>query len=700
LLKLMPTIIENKHSFMVKTDERSIIFIEWIIRFFLTQKLVVILLVLLIVFAGVAVAPFDWRIDWLPRNPVPVDAIPNLGENQQIVFTEWMGRSPQDVEDQVTYPLTVSLLGVPGVREVRSQSSFGFSMIFLIFEEGIEFYWSRSRILEKLNSLPADLLPEGVQPALGPDATALGQIFWYTLEGRDPQGAPVGGWDLHELRTVQDWYVRYGLLSSTGISEVASIGGYVREYQIDVDPDAMRAYGVNLNQVFMAVAGSNLDVGAGVTEINRVEYILRGVGFIKDLQDLEEAVVAVGDDRIPIRVGDVALVNLGPAERRGVLTQMGAEAVGGVVVVREGFNPLEAITNVKEKIEEISPGLPSKAVIDWTITTIAEVEQFARNKGFEAFAALDSHIINHEAWLNWLRANPSDVWPQWVTISRLHIVSAYDRTGLIYETLGTLNDALLQQILVTIIVVIVMVLHLRASLVISAMLPLAVLICFIFMKLVGVDSNVVSLAGIVIAIGTIVDMGIIVTENVLRHLKEAPEDEPRIEVVYRATSEVSSAILTAISTTVVSFLAVFTMTGAEGKMFTPLAFTKTFVLIGAVVVALTVVPTAVHVLVAGRINWRQSRRMLFLGLVMVAVLLMGLGIFQGWTIIWVLSLLFLIIVMIHLYREHLPIQLRRGLEKIDDGAIRISIITPWIAIAIAVIAVGLATHNRMGTIRT
>jgi copper/silver efflux system protein len=234
-----------------------------IIRFFLEQKLVVLLLVLLIVFAGVAVAPFDWRIDWLPRSPVPVDAIPNLGENQQIVFTEWTGRSPQDVEDQVTYPLTVSLLGVPGVQEVRSLSSFGFSMIFLIFEEGIEFYWSRARILEKLNSLPAGLLPEDVQPALGPDATALGQIFWYTLEGRDPHGLPAGGWDLHELRTIQDWYVRYGLLSAEGISEVASIGGFVQEYQIDVDPDAMRAYEVTLDQVFTAVANSNLDVGAG-----------------------------------------------------------------------------------------------------------------------------------------------------------------------------------------------------------------------------------------------------------------------------------------------------------------------------------------------------------------------------------------------------------------------------------------------------
>ena len=667
-------------------EQRS--FLDGIIRFFLEQKLVVILLVLLIGFAGVAVAPFDWRIDWLPRNPVPVDAIPNLGENQQIIFTEWTGRSPQDVEDQVTYPLTVSLLGVPGVREVRSLSSFGFSMIFLIFEDGTEFYWSRSRILEKLNSLPSGLLPEGVQPALGPDATALGQIFWYTLEGRDPQGLPVGGWDLHEIRSVQDWYVRYGLLAATGISEVASIGGYVQEYQIDVDPDAMRAYGVTLNQIFAAIAKSNLDVGAGVTEINRVEYILRGVGFIKELEDIEEAVVDVGSDRIPIRIRDVAMVTLGPAERRGVLTQMGAEAVGGVVVVREGFNPLEAINNVKEKISEISPGLPSKVVIDWTRTSIAEIEKFAQINGFDAFAGADSHILNHEDWLSWLRANSQEVWPEWVTVSQLKVVPFYDRTGLIHETLGTLNDALLQQILVTIIVVIVMVLHLRASMVISAMLPLAVLMCFIFMKLFGVDSNVVSLAGIAIAIGTIVDMGIIVTENVLKHLKEAPGDEPRIEVVYRATSEVSSAILTAISTTVISFLAVFTMTGAEGKMFTPLAFTKTFVLIGAVIAALTVVPAAIHVLVAGRINWRQSRRMLLFGLALAAVLVTVLGIGQRWTMVWISGLILLMIIFVHLYRDYLPMRFRMILERIDGSAASLAGIAPWIASAIAVLAVG------------
>jgi copper/silver efflux system protein len=662
--------------------------LDRLMRFFLEQKLVVTLLVLLVVLTGISVAPFDWRIAWLPRHPVPVDAIPNLGENQQIVFTEWAGRSPQDVEDQVTYPLTVSLLGVPGVQEVRSLSSFGFSMIFLIFDEDTEFYWSRGRMLEKLNSLPAGLLPDGVQPALGPDATALGQIFWYTLEGRDPQGSPAGGWDLHELRTVQDWYVRYGLLSAEGISEVASIGGFVQEYQIDVDPDAMRAYDVTLNQVFSAVAKSNLDVGARVTEINRIEYILRGVGFIKSLADLEESVVAVGAERVPIRIRDVAVVALGPAERRGVLTHGGAEAVGGVVVVREGFNPLAAINHVKEKIAEISTGLPAKAVIDWQRTTLGEVERFARDNRFEAFSGQDAARVDQAGWLDWLRANPQEAWPPWVTVSQLQIVPFYDRTGLIQETLGTLSDALLQQILVTLIVVILMVLHLRSAVIIGAMLPLAVLICFIFMKLFGVDSNIVSLAGIAIAIGTIVDMGIIVTENVLKHLKEAPADEPRIEVVQRAASEVGSAVLTAISTTIISFLAVFTMTGAEGKMFTPLAFTKTFVLMGSVVAALTVVPAAIHVLVAGRIDWPRSRRLLLLGLGLAAVGATVLGIGQRWTMVWLAGLILLAVVIVHLYRERLPARPQRMVDRFDGAVAAVARIAPWIASAIAVVAVG------------
>jgi copper/silver efflux system protein len=570
--------------------------VDGVIRFFLEQKLVVALLLVGITLWGIAVAPFDWDTGALPRSPVPVDAIPNLGENQQIVFTEWPGRSPQDVEDQVTYPLTVSLLGVPGVREVRSSSLFGFSMIFLIFDPGIEFYWSRSRIIEKLNSLPAGLLPDDTTPALGPDATALGQVYWYTLEARDPDGTPVGGWDLHELRSVQDWYVRYGLLAAEGISEVASIGGYVREYQVDVDPNALLAHGVTLQQVFEAVRRSNLDVGARVVEINRVEYLVRGRGFIERLDDLEQAVVGLGPDNVPIRVADVAEVGLGPAQRRGGLSVGGAEAVGGVVIVREAYNPLRAIQNVKAKVAELSPGLPAKALVDWTGVDREAVARFAGARGFDAFRAGE---LDHDAWLAWLRTSPRSEWPEWVTVSQLEVVPFYDRTGLIYETLGTLNDALVQQVLVTIVVVIVMVLHLRAAAVITATLPLAVLIGFILMKLVGVDANVVALAGIAIAIGTIVDMSVVVVENVLKHLDEADPDEPRLEVVFRGTSEVATAILTAISTTVISFLPVFTMTGAEGKMFVPLAFTKTFVLVGAILITLTVVPAAIHLIVAG-----------------------------------------------------------------------------------------------------
>ena len=663
-------------------------FLHRVTSFFLEQKLVVVMVILFIVLAGTAVAPFDWRISWLPRSPVPVDAIPNLGENQQIVFTEWAGRSPQDVEDQVTYPLTVSLLGVPGVREVRSLSSFGFSMIFLIFDEDTEFYWSRGRILEKLNSLPAGQLPDGVQPALGPDATALGQIFWYTLEGRTPQGAPVGGWDLHELRTVQDWYIRYGLLAAEGISEVASIGGFVQEYQVDVDPDAMRAFGVTLNQVFTAVANSNQDVGAGVTEINRVEYLLRGVGFIKSLADLEEAVVAVGPGRLPVRVRDVAVVSLGPAERRGVLTHGGAEAVGGVVVVREGFNPLAAINHLKEKIVEISPGLPAKPVIDWQQTSMGDVQRFALAHGLELSSGDESGSFAQAPWLDWLRTHPPDDWPSWLTISQLEIVPFYDRTGLIHETLGTLSDALLQQILVTLIVVIIMVLHLRSALIIGAMLPLAVLLCFLFMKLFGVDSNIVSLAGIAIAIGTIVDMGIIVTENVLKHLKEAPADEPRLQVVQRATGEVSSAVLTAISTTIISFLAVFTMTGAEGKMFTPLAFTKTFVLIGSVIVALIVVPAALHVLVAGRVDWQRIRRLLLSGLGVIALGGIVVGIGRGWTAVWIAALVLLAVAGLHLYRERMPAHPRMIVVRYESLIAGVARVAPWIVSVVAVLAVG------------
>lgn len=551
--------------------------LDKIIRFCLENKLVVALLTLFIVVWGIAVAPFDWEIGWLPRNPVPTDAIPDIGENQQIVFTEWMGRSPQDVEDQVTYPLTAALLGIPGVKTIRSYSFFGYSSIYMIFQEKIDFYWSRSRVLEKLNSLPQGQLPEGVQPVLGPDATPLGQIFWYTLEGRDTQGNPAGGWDLDELRSVQDWYVRYALLSADGVSEVASIGGFVKEYQVDVDPDAMRAYNVTLEEVFNAIRMSNIDVGARSIEVNRAEYFIRGIGFIRGVRDIEMSVIKVNEN-VPIYVKNVAKVRLGPALRRGALDKEGAEAVGGIVVARYQANPLQVIKNVKKRIGEISPGLPKKSLPDGRV-------------------------------------------------SRVTIVPYYDRTGLIYETLGTLNTALIEEVLITIIVVVFMVLHLRSSILISASLPLAILSCFIAMKYFGVDANIVALSGIAIAIGTIVDMGIIMCENILHRLDEAPSDANRLEVVYRAASEVASAVLTAVATTVVSFLPVFAMSGAEGKLFRPLALTKTFALISSIVIAITIVPPAAHLLFRGRIK----REGLLRGLVYLLIIA---GLVVGVTVAW------------------------------------------------------------------
>ncbi|MCR9259893.1 MAG: efflux RND transporter permease subunit [Pseudomonadaceae bacterium] len=591
--------------------------LDRLLRFCLEKKLIIALLLMGVMGWGFAVAPFSWDTGNLPRNPVPVDAIPDIGENQQIVFTEWMGRSPQDVEDQITYPLTVALLGVPGVKTVRSYSFFGFSTIYIIFKEDVEFYWSRSRVLEKLNSLPQGTVPTDVQPALGPDATALGQVYWYTLEGHDPSGNPTGGWGLEELRSIQDWYVRYALLAAEGVSEVGSVGGHVEEYQIDVDPDAMRAFGVTLDQVFKATRASNLDVGARTIEVNGAEYVIRGLGFIKNIEDIEEIAVGVRDN-VPIRIRDVANVSKGPALRRGVLDKGGAEAVGGVVVVRYGFNPLAAIGNTKDKIAEISPGLPAKAIVDYQKASRTELTQFAASAGFVGYV---ENTLDQEAWVDWLRTNAQEAWPEGVTLSQVTIVPFYDRAGLIYETLGTLNDALTEEIFITMIVILIMVMHLRSSILISALLPVAVLMTFITMKLFGVSANIVALSGIAIAIGTMVDMGVIICENILRHMEEADESEPPLEVVFRATREVAGAVLTSVATTVVSFLPVFTMTGAEGKLFTPLAFTKTFALIAAVIVALTVIPPAAQLLFSAKIRAGHIKALLYIGLVLAGILI-------------------------------------------------------------------------------
>jgi Cu(I)/Ag(I) efflux system membrane protein CusA/SilA len=615
-----------------------------LLRFCLENRLVVGLFVFAVVVTGILVAPFDWQIGEIQRYPVPVDAIPDIGENQQIVFTQWMGRSPQDVEDQIGYPLTVALLGVPGVKTIRSYSFFGFSSIYIIFKEDVEFYWSRTRVLEKLNSLPAGTLPEGVQPALGPDATALGQIYWYTLEGRDPDGNPTGGWDQEELRTTQDWYARYWLLAADGVSEVASIGGYVKEYQVDVDPDAMRAYGVTLEEVFQAVKGANIDVGAKTLELNRTEYFIRGIGFIKKTEDLENSVVKVGADNVPVLVKHVANVALGPATRRGALDKGGAPVVGGVVVARYGDNPLRVIKNVKAKIAETHEALPAKVLIDSDAASRDTVEAYAKANGFDAY--LDAGL-NQKAWLAYLRSAPRAEWPPWATISKVTVVAFYDRTGLIYETLGTLNDAIRDEILVTMIVVLVMVMHLRSSLLIGGMLPLAVLLCFIGMKFFGVQANIVALSGIVIAIGTIVDMGIVFCENILRHMEQAQPGESRLEIIHRASSEVGSAVLTAVATTVVGFLPVFTMIGAEGKLFKPLAYTKTFALVASIIIAMTVIPPCAYLLFRGGITKKRIRVAVDCLLVLGGI---PLGIFFHW---WA-GMLVIVFAGYDLLRDRLP----------------------------------------------
>ena len=644
--------------------------VDRVIRFCLEQKLVVGLAVVFVALWGVIVAPFDWEKTGLVRRPVPVDAIPDIGENQQIVFTDWMGRSPKDVDDQVTYPLTVSLLGVPDVKTVRSYSMFGFSMVYVIFEEGVPFEAAQNRVIARLNGLPEGTLPAGVKPALGPYATALGQVFWYTLEGRDPDGKPAGGWNLDELRSIQDWTVRYHLQAARGVTEVAGVGGFIREYQVDVDPDALRIHNVSLEEVFQAVRASNLDVGARQIELNRVEYLIRARGFLRGIRDLEDTVVKVNGN-VPIYVRNVAKVALGPAYRDGALDKEGAEAVGGVVVVRHGHNPLDAIKNVKARIAEIAPTLPVKVVADYRRTTKAALEQWARGEGFEAYR--DS-ALDQAAWRARLNAFPRERWPEGVTTSRVTVIPFYDRTGLIYETLGTLNAALYEQILITTIVVIVMAAQLKLSLLVSAVMPLAVAFSFIAMRLFRVDANLVSLSGIAIAIGTIVDMGIITCQNILQHLADARPGESRLEVIYRAASEVGSAILTAISTTVVGFLPVFAMSGPEGKLFRPLAFTKTFCLVGSVVVALTVVPAAAHLLLGRRPPSARMKQALGAGLVLAGL---AMGLLFGW---WRAAPLFVLWGGYVAFEERLPERVRRA--------------APWLANALAVLVVGalLAGH--------
>jgi Cu(I)/Ag(I) efflux system membrane protein CusA/SilA len=522
-----------------------------VIRWCLNNTFLVCIAILAVMAAG-----------WYALLNTPVDAIPDIGEKQVIVFADWPGRSPQDVDDQVTYPLTIALEGTPGVKVIRSASGFGFSMVFVIFHDRVDYYWARSRVLERMN-VARSRLPAGVEPVLGPDATALGQVFWYTIEGE--------GFNLGELRSLQDWYVRYQLNAVEGVSEVASIGGHVKQYQIDVDPVKLRAHGVGLPEVTEAVRRSNIDVGAKVIEINEVEFFIRGVGFIKGPTDLENAVIRA-QGGTPLYLKSVATVTVGPEFRRGALDKEGVEAVGGVIVMRYGENPLEVIERVKAKIADISPGLPEKKLPDGRI-------------------------------------------------SKVKIVSFYDRTGIIYETMNTLREALTEEAIAAAIVVMFFLLHLRSSLAIVATLPLSVGISFLIMYFLGVDSNIMSLAGLAIAIGDVADMGLIMTENIYRHIAKNDGSKTHYQCVEAGAFEVGTAIVTAVSNTIVSFLPVFALTDQEGKLFKPLAYTKTFAITASAILAITVVPLLSYHLLKP-VQWNKRRSLLVaavVGLIMMLV---------------------------------------------------------------------------------
>src|SRR5438477_633967 len=472
----------------------------------------------------------------------PIDAIPDLGENQVIVYTDWAGRSPQEVEDQITYPLTVNLQGLAGVRDVRSSSALGFSMINIIFQDKIDPYFARTRVLERLN-LASGFLPEGVVPVLGPDATGVGQVFWYTVEG------PYDGGTLHSL---QDWFIKYQLNSVSGVAEVASIGGWVRQYQIDVDPLKLRAYNIPLRSVIEGVQRSNTNVGAKVIETSDQEMAVRGIGLIRSTADLENIVLSATAGT-PVYIRNVANVHLGPEFRRGVLDKDGKDAVGGVVVIRNGANAQEVISGVKAKLAALEPGLP---------------------KG-------------------------------------VHIVPFYDRSTLIRHAVNTLKSALLEEILLVTLAHVIFLWHFRSILIVTLPLPLAVAGSFLFMHYADISSNIMSLGGIAIAIGVLVDAGIVMTENVLRHAEQHFETHgeyrSRIqEITLRAAQLVGRPIFFSMAIIILAFIPVFALTGMEGKLFHPLAFTKTFAMVCSTLIAVTLVPVLCTFLIRGRLHREED----------------------------------------------------------------------------------------------
>ncbi|MBI1919507.1 MAG: efflux RND transporter permease subunit [Geobacter sp.] len=500
--------------------------IEKIIEYSARNRIVIMMIFAVIIAAGL------WAVV-----KTPVDAIPDLSDNQVIVFTEYPGRSPQVVEDQVTYPLAVNLQGLPKVRAVRASSAFGFSMIYVIFEDSADIYWARTRVLERLN-YAASLLPSNVRPTLGPDGTGVGHVFWYTIEGK--------GYDLEQLRTLQDWFVRYQLNTVPGVAEVASIGGFVREYQIDLDPNRLFSYNINVGQVMEAVQRSNKDVGGRLLEQADAEFLIRGKGYIKSTKDLEDIVVGADMRGTPIYLRNLGTVQLGGAIRRGVLDMNGeGERVGGIIVMRYGENAKDVIDRVKEKIKALEKGLPPGVTI----------------------------------------------------------MASYDRSDLIERAIETLKRALTEESIVVSLVILIFLLHFQSALVIVLTLPIAVLIAFITMKLLGVTSNIMSLGGIAIAIGVLVDAGVIMVENCYRHLSEIPPEErkeKRLEIIITSAKQVGRAIFFSLAIIVLSFVPVFLLEGQEGKLFHPLAFTKTFSMVGSAMIAITLVPVLMYYFMRGK----------------------------------------------------------------------------------------------------
>jgi Cu(I)/Ag(I) efflux system membrane protein CusA/SilA len=616
-----------------------------ILQFVVHERLVVLLAAAVLIAAG-----------WYSTRIVPIDAIPNVGENQVIVFADWPGRSPRDVEDQITYPLSVALLTAPGAESVRGKSMFGFSFVQVTFADEAEFYWSRTRVLERLGTV-TPLLPEGVTPTLGPDATALGQILYYTLR------PSADGANLAELRSLQDFVVKYALQSVDGVSEVASVGGYVRQYQIEVDPDRLRLHEVPLEDLIKAVRESNIDIGAKTVESGDMEYIVRGRGFLggrdpnETVPDLEQTVV-ISREGVPVRVRDLGTVQVGPEFRRGAIDLNGAEAVGGIVVMRFGENPRRVIDAVKDRMASLEPSL-----------------------GGVTFQVV------------------------------------YDRTELIDETIATLTEALQQEVLITVVVVVLFLLHFRASLVVAVTLPIAVLMAFLAMRVFGVDANIMSLAGIAISIGEVVDLSIIVSENIYRHLADwEASGSPggrgrRPQIIVEAAHEVAPAVITAVSTTIVSFLPVFFLTGRDYKLFAPLAYTKTFAMVAALIVAVLLVPLLARLLLHS--NQRSRIASVGFGLGMAAIFAMlaflGRGAIPGWVQLshgWVVALAALLgwIIGYSVGRERLrPIEVNpvsRWIHSIYEPTLRLFLEhkLSFLVLPTAVVVLGLGAWIGLPTI--